>query len=353
MRNEHLPNHRNINTLVGAFLFAGWGMLFFAPLTPTILPAQPRSPDPVVAAVGRQIFTTRDVDFHVFERRLFSSELASVPNEEMRRRVITEVIDDWLLAGWAEIEVQPPPAAAVEARFQAAWQRYEQLAGGPQGLQRMLEREGIPPDDFRQWAQAQARRMLLIRDAIGAYANLAGASFFDVELKDARRLRLAHILFLKGSGAEEQQDQMLEKALLVRRDIEAGIPFAQAARLHSEDTYTSNNGGLLGWFTKDEIDARIWDAALAAPFGSVTRPVVTDKTIHLVQVLDYETPTQVEFYQRMQAEEQSRVARLRSETDIFLAPGYTLQPVFESTDDSGQFWNEVEKEVQAETKQEP
>lgn len=328
-------------------------MVLFGALMPGRLAAQPQSADTVVATVGRKIFTARDLDFHVFERRLFSSELAAVPTEELRRRVVTEVVDDWLLSGWAEIEIQRPPDAAVEARFQAAWQRYEQLAGGPQRLRQMLERDGIPPAEFRIWAQEQARRMLLIRDAVSAYANLAGTSFFDAELKDATRLRLAQILFLNSSASEAQRDRTLEKALLVRRDIEAGIPFAQAARLHSEDTFTRENGGILGWFDKGQIDARIWEAALQTPFGSVSRPVITDKTIHLIQVLDYETPTQREYYRRMKAEEQRRITRLRGEADIFLAPGYTLQPVFEVADDSGTFWEQVEKEVQAETKEEP
>ncbi len=312
-------SHRAIFAFVFLFLFFG---VVYGQNSSSM-----RSADRTLAIVNRRIFTERDLDFLLIDSRLYSPELEAAPDEELRKRLLPRVIDDYMLAAWAELEVIEPPEEAVNARYEATMKRYEELAGGRTKLKKICERYGLTDDKFRDWAKKEARDNLIMRDAIGIHADLGGLTPYDGELKNAVRIRIGHILFRDLGNGEGQQ--AYEKALRVRRDIAAGLSFAEAAKLYSEDDYSKQKGGILGWFHENEVNQVIWNHAQQLKFGQVSSPVYTDVGYHLLYVFDYETQDNEEYTRRIRETEREQLKKLREDMDIYVAEGYSLSQLDE------------------------
>ncbi len=285
-----------------------------------------RAADRILAIVGKEVFTARDMDKWIVEARLRDPRNLEIPDEQLRQEMLARAIDDFLLAGWAEREVEEPPEEAVEAQTQEAIARLEQAAQGQGELNDLLRESGIEPREFRTWIKERAKRSMLISDALAAFADLGGRNPADTSPENADRVRLAHIFIQPGAGSDGRK-KALEKALAIRRDLEKGISFVRAASLYSDDRYTADRGGSLGWFTRGEASPAIWQAATRLSPGEISAPVETENGFHLVRLIDYETPQQREYLRLMQEEEWRRLAQLREEIGIRLAPGYELQPI--------------------------
>lgn len=308
----------------GIFLAA---ILALTCLIPLGLHAQRQPGDRVLAMVGGKIFTVRDLEMWLFETRLTDPSARSVPDEQLRRKVLPRLIDEYLLEAWAIQKMQPPPDEAVETHAQEMAASFEEMARGREGLNRRLYSAGIDPEEFRVWIKNMARQSLMIRDAVSAHANLGGLDPMDTGVEEAIRLKIAHILVEAKSSSPEEQQQARERALQIRRDIAAGISFAQAARLYSDDLATRNASGYLGWFEVGELNPSLWRAAVQVRPGDTSEPVQSGGDYHILRVLDYVTEAQSEYMKRMRAEEEVQLRRLRKETNIILAEGYELKPL--------------------------
>ena len=278
----------------------------------------------IVAVVNRQVFTAGDLDFYAFDYRLRRPQAFDVPIEELRRRLVSTAADDLLLGSWAELQVeQPLPEQLVEASYRNSWQHYEELAGGIEPLKGLIAESELDEQALRAWVKSRAKSNQYIREAIVRRADLGGKTPYDGKVADAVRIKVAHILI----RIDKSESESLEKALRVRRDIEAGVPFPKAARLYSEDDATNSRGGELGWFDAGELHEDLWAAAKSISLGATSAPVRTSAGYHLVRVIDYETPEQLEYLRIVQAEEEKQIRKLRDESDYLLADGYTMAPV--------------------------
>lgn len=102
----------------------------------------------------------------------------------------------------------------------------------------------------------------------------------DVRSGDATSVRARHIL-IRADGGEEQA---LQRAEEVKRQLESGADFATLARQQSQDPGSAQRGGDLGWFGPGEMVEPFEQAAFDAPIGSVVGPVKTDFGYHLIRV---------------------------------------------------------------------
>ncbi|CAN5493518.1 hypothetical protein BH09SUM1_BH09SUM1_00340 [soil metagenome] len=303
------------------------------------------SPAPVLAVVEKKIITAHDLDFWIFEYRLFRPEAQQIADEQLRRVLLPDAVDDALLYGWADLQLKNVPVEAVETRLKAAYIRYDKLAGGGDRLNDLLRDAKIDGEDFRAWAKEQARHSFVIREAVSAYANFGGAEPSDAKIENATRLKIAQILIKPTADNPLADGQALERVLRIRRDIEAGLPFPEAARLYSEDEYTAESSGEIGWFTREELAPELWKAAVATKRAETSAPVRTKAGYHLLVVLDFETPDQTLYYERLRNAEDMRLRKLRRESDIRLQPGYELSKLPDEPAQERGFWDEIEGRV--------
>ena len=78
-----------------------------------------------------------------------------------------------------------------------------------------------------------------------------------------------------------------EEAQRLRKQIEAGADFAALAQQHSQDTFTRERGGDLGYFPRGILtSSKVEDAAFELQPGQVSEVIESELGYHIVQVLD-------------------------------------------------------------------
>ena len=106
------------------------------------------------------------------------------------------------------------------------------------------------------------------------------------------RLLLQRLVAIQEVDAREEQAQLAHIAVAdeqtaeeVKAKLEAGGDFAQLAAEYSVDEETKNDGGVLGWFSRQTMRAEMADAAFSLPLGEFAGPFVTAHGHTFIQVL--------------------------------------------------------------------
>ncbi len=149
------------------------------------------------------------------------------------------------------------------------------------------------------------------------------------EYRKPERRRASHLLVT----VDEQQDEAaaLAKITSLKAEIDAGKPFAEVARNHSEDPGSSKNGGDLGLFGRDVMDPAFEKVAFSLATGEVSEPVRSAFGYHLILVTEVETE-QVEPYAEVKDEISLRYRREQAQADFFSATEELQNIVYEVPD---------------------
>jgi PPIC-type PPIASE domain len=288
--------------------------------------AQPQNQvgDQVIAIVGKNIFTTSDLDLWIAELQLASPQYSNIPLENIRKQVFSPMIDHFLLAGWAVQEISPPPLEVVETTTIGRLEELEESIGGEAAMDDLLFSLQIEPDVFRTWLKEKINSELMIRDPLVAYSNLGGRDPLNNRIELATQIQLAHILIPFASRSSEDQAAIMSKALKIRKEIADGLSFQQAVHLYSSDDYTIDNDGILGWFERKDLQKTIWDNAISIPVGTPTEPIHNNAGYQLFVVLDYETQESLEYQKLITEAEDSKLIQLREEVGVQVSEGYKL-----------------------------
>jgi len=104
------------------------------------------------------------------------------------------------------------------------------------------------------------------------------------EFGEPERRRARHILFTaQGSGDEGWSAARAEAEEVLER-LDGGAAFAELAQEHSDDRASAEEGGDLGWFTRDDLAPAVTDAAFGMESGEVAGPVRSEFGYHLVRL---------------------------------------------------------------------
>lgn len=318
--------------MVAAGVLSAWsGIMAQSPQPPRAGDAtQPL--DRVVAFVDGEILTAADLDFRVWEACLSNPELDTAPRDEVGAEVLARMVDEVVLSHWAESRVRAVVQEEIDQAAERAWERLRGAAPTETIFQGMLREAGLTPDTVRRQLAARERRLWLIRTALAARLNVRVTQLDRSELKKDEaaerpvRLRIRHILLHCPPNADDfQTSRTLLRALAIRREILAGMPFTQAAELFSDDSATRPGGGHLGWLTVSEMEASLAEAASRLRPGEITPPVRTRQGWHLVQLLDYDTPASLFLLRRVEEAHRELLEQQRARTTVRILPSLARQ----------------------------
>ena len=112
-----------------------------------------------------------------------------------------------------------------------------------------------------------------------------GWHIVKVLAKKDSEVRPAHILL---AVQPTQLDTMRAKVFLdsLKKDLVAGTSFAAAATQYSDDKKSNKNQGVLGWFSKREIDPQYASIVTSLAVNKISEPVLIDGSWHLFKVDD-------------------------------------------------------------------
>ncbi|PIZ57093.1 hypothetical protein COY23_01885 [bacterium (Candidatus Torokbacteria) CG_4_10_14_0_2_um_filter_35_8] len=139
---------------------------------------------------------------------------------------------------------------------------------------------------------------------------------------------------------EEVIGEAREEAEKVLEEIKKGeASFSELAQKYSEDNYSAENGGDLGWFSKGDMIKEFEDAAFSLEKGEVSNLVKTKYGFHIIEVTD-----------RNDKEEKIKASHILIRTDFQEWLSGQIDETFISVFLSGFWWNKESKEVDFEGK---
>ena len=102
-----------------------------------------------------------------------------------------------------------------------------------------------------------------------------------VQPSDQEAVRARHILL----RSAEEDEQIRNRLIEIKNQVNTGADFAELARQHSQDG-SAAAGGDLGWFGRGQMVTEFEQAAFGAREGEVVGPIKTRFGYHLIMVTD-------------------------------------------------------------------
>jgi peptidyl-prolyl cis-trans isomerase C len=232
-------------TLRSSFLVRPLGVLaLLAALTAPAATLRAQDSDPVIARVNG--VDVRQSDLAFAQEEIGSNVPAQMAPEQRREYLITYLTDVIVLAQAAE---QQQLGDKPDVKRQLAFERNKVL------MEALLHNAG-------KAAQTDDEMHKVYDDAVKQMAN-------------EEEVHARHILV-----ATEDEAKAIEAQL------KGGADFATLAKEKSKDPGGAQNGGDLGYFTKDQMVPEFADAAFKLDKGQISDPVHTQFGWHIIKVED-------------------------------------------------------------------
>ena len=145
-------------------------------------------------------------------------------------------------------------------------------------------------DNYRTAPKVKARYIHFDPDAYNAGVSVTDeqiAEYYNSrpeEFKTEKRVKARHILFKAGEGADETTvESKKAEAMKIYEMANAGKDFSELAKQYSEGP-SRNQGGELGWFTRDRMVKAFADKAFAMGQNEISEPVRTSFGWHIIKV---------------------------------------------------------------------
>lgn len=107
------------------------------------------------------------------------------------------------------------------------------------------------------------------------------------EYQKEKEVRARHILIsVKEDAPEEEVNRVRGEAQKILDEARKGKDFAELARKHSQDPTAAQNGGDLGFFTREKMVPAFSDAAFSLKAGEIGDLVRTPFGFHIIRVED-------------------------------------------------------------------
>jgi peptidyl-prolyl cis-trans isomerase C len=213
--------------------------------------------------------------------------LAAAPAVAQEDPVVARVDDLEITKSDVEREVASLPQQYQQMPFEAIFGALRDRAINTALLSNAAEARDLAEDPAVQEAIADATRLILrnrliettVDEAVTDEALRAAYEARKAQPDFAREeVKARHILVEDGATAAE-----------LIAELEGGADFAELAAAHSTGP-SGEQGGDLGWFTKDQMVAPFADAAFALEPGEVSEePVESRFGWHVIQVQDRRT----------------------------------------------------------------
>jgi peptidyl-prolyl cis-trans isomerase SurA len=250
----------------------------------------------VVAVVNNDVITLYELNIRIKEMTGSAPEELMQKNETMfrdaQRKILELLIDEKIAqAKIKELGIKVADRQVdnflEKVKRDNQWTQEDLVAG--------LEKEGLSYEKYRervrrdieraQLIEYEVRSKIIIRDEViqKYYEDHRGT--FGV----AEKVQLAGIFLMrKNMKSEEEMRELYKKAQDLSAKLKAGADFSQMAANYSEGP-GANQGGDLGQFTVDHLEAGLKSVVEALPEGGISDPLVRPNGIQIIKVVKKQT----------------------------------------------------------------
>ena len=250
----------------------------------------------VVAVVNNDVITLYELNNRIKEMTGSAPEELMQKNETMfrdaQRKILELLIDEKIAqAKIKELGIKVADRQVdnylEKVKRDNQWTQEDLVAG--------LEKEGLSYEKYRervrrdieraQLIEYEVRSKIIIRDEViqKYYEDHRGT--FGI----AEKVQLAGIFLMrKNMKSEEEMRELYKKAQDISAKLKAGADFSQMAANFSEGP-GANQGGDLGQFTVDHLEAGLKSVVEALPEGGISDPLVRPNGIQIIKVVKKQT----------------------------------------------------------------
>ncbi len=249
-----------------------------------------------VAVVNNEIITLEDFNKKTGPmieqyRQAYKGTDAEEKLKEMKKEMLNQMVEEKLLRQEAKKQNIIVTKQDIQKGVDEVKKRFKP-DNNFQEYKEELKRQGYTEKAFENDIKEQLMVMQLIDKEIKSKAVLPTEAevqkYYDEhkkELKQDEQVRARHILIRVEEKADlKAQSAALKKIQEVQAKIKKGGDFAALAKEYSEDPGSKENGGDLGFFTKETMVPEFSKAAFALKPGQVTDAVKTSFGYHLIKV---------------------------------------------------------------------
>jgi peptidyl-prolyl cis-trans isomerase SurA len=250
----------------------------------------------VVAVVNNEVITLYELNNRVKEMTGEAPEELMQKNQAMFRdaqqKILALLIDEKIAqAKIKELKIRVTEKQVdnylEKLKRDNQWTQEDLVAGlQKEGLSYEKYRERIKRDIERaQLIEYEVRSKIIIRDeAIQKYYEEHKGTFGAAE-----KVQLAGIFLMrKNLKSEEEMRELYRKAQDISAKLKAGADFGQMAATYSEGP-GAKQGGDLGQFTVDHLEAGLKSVVEALPEGGTSDPLVRPNGIQIIKVVKKQT----------------------------------------------------------------
>ena len=250
----------------------------------------------VVAVVNNDVITLYELNNRMREMTGVPVEELMQKNEAMyrdaRQKILELLIDEKIAqAKIKELRIQVSDKQVdsylEKLKRDNQWTQEDLVAGlEKEGLSYEKYRERIKRDIERsQLIEYEVRSKIIIRDeAIQKYYEENKGTFGAAE-----KVHLAGIFLMrKNLKSEEEMRELYKKAQDISAKLKAGADFGQMAGTYSEGP-GAKQGGDLGQFTMEHLEAGLKSVVEALPEGAISDPLVRPNGIQIIKMVKKQT----------------------------------------------------------------
>jgi peptidyl-prolyl cis-trans isomerase SurA len=244
--------------------------------------------DRIVAIAEDDVILQSELDHAVqnVQSQYRSNPQQLPPREELERQVLERLI-------LMRLQVQRAEGSGIrvtDSDIDQAMQRVAEMNKiDVRTLRSSLEREGISNDEYRKSLREQLLLQRLRQRVVQNQVNVTDSEI-DILLASnslkAGEVHMQHILVTVPEGASADQIQKAhDKAEDVRRQIEGGMDFTQAA-IRFSNAPDALEGGDLGWRRFDEVPEAFANLAEGMSAGQVSQVMRGPSGFHIVKLVE-------------------------------------------------------------------
>lgn len=190
----------------------------------------------------------------------------------------------------------------------APWEVDRQLAEmqkqfpTPQAFESSLKQQGITMDRLRADTVERLSINSMLQSEVDPQITIDDAAtkaFYDANrarFREGESVRASHILIQAPPGMPDKE-RLVAKALAesIQEDLKKGRPFAELAKIHSQDPGSAAKGGDLGFFGRGQMVPAFDRAVFALKKGQTSGVVETSFGYHIIRVTDQRPEREVPF----------------------------------------------------------
>lgn len=254
---------------------------------------KPTGPAGVAAEVNSDRILVADVNRMLDSLKAAEPSLAGDSAEakqvlgKLREQVLENLIGHRLMVQEARRLKIAPSKEEVDKAFGEFKKQFPDEAT----FKQVVAKEGKTPEDLRRLI-SEGLQVFEVGKQWGSDITVNDeemAKFYRERVADfalPEGINVRHILIaFKPNATQADKDKTRARAQELLKQAQGGADFAKLAAAHSEDPGSKNEGGSLGWITRETpFVQKFLEAAFKATVGQITSPVETEFGYHLIKV---------------------------------------------------------------------